>query len=179
MPVNVIRRAIRRATAALAAFTLALAGCSPGATATPTVGTPTVATPTEGTPTSPPATAAGSEAVQATVQEFSVTAEPATASAGEVTFEVTNDGPDDPHEFVVIKTDLAPDALPTDDTGAVDEEGDGIEVIDEIEEFAPGETEALTVTLEAGSYVLICNVFEESENESHYENGMHTAFTVQ
>ena len=98
--------------------------------------------------------------------------------SGEVTFNVTNKGPDDTHEFVVIKTDLAPDALPTDANGAVEEEGAGMEVIDEIEDIAVGQAPSLTVTLEPGSYVLICNIFDEEEQEAHYSMGMRAPFTV-
>ena len=43
----------------------------------------------------------------------------ANVPAGIVSFEVTNDGPNDVHEFVVVRTDLAPSELPTDETGAV------------------------------------------------------------
>jgi uncharacterized cupredoxin-like copper-binding protein len=113
-----------------------------------------------------------------TVQEFSVLPEASSASAGEVTFTVTNTGPDDVHEFVVIRTDLDPAALPTDDTGAVDEAGEGIEVVDEIEDIAVDATESVTVNLEAGSYALICNIYDKAENEAHYKMGMHTGFTV-
>lgn len=164
---------VRRAVAGLAIGALGVTGCMPAAsTAAPTAG------PTQGTATSPPSTAAASGTVKVTVQEFSVLPETPSTAVGEVTFEVTNNGPDDDHEFVVIKTDLAKDALPTKANGSVDEDGEGIEVIDEVEEFSPGETEELTVNLKAGSYVLICNVFEDSENESHYQNGMRTAFEV-
>lgn len=117
--------------------------------------------------------------VAVTLQEFSVAAEPNSAPSGSVTFEATNDGPDDQHEFVVIKTDLGLTELPTDETGAVDEDGEGIEIVDEIEPFDVGQTETLTVDLEAGSYVLICNVFDEEENEAHYQEGMRTSFTVE
>ena len=42
-------------------------------------------------------------------------------------------------------------------------------------------TEELTANLEAGSYVLLCNIVEEEdgETESHYAEGMHTSFTVE
>ena len=86
------------------------------------------------------------------------------------------------HEFVIIKTDLEPDALPTAADGSVDEAGAGIEVIDEIEDIPAGESaDPLAVDLEAGSYVLICNIVDEdvSPPESHYQEGMHTAFTVE
>ena len=32
--------------------------------------------------------------------------------------------------------------------------------------------------LDVGSYVLMCNIYDEAEKESHYQQGMHTAFTV-
>jgi hypothetical protein len=39
----------------------------------------------------------------------------------------------------------------------------------------------LTLDLEAGTYLLLCNVVEEEETgevESHFAEGMHTTFTV-
>jgi uncharacterized cupredoxin-like copper-binding protein len=117
-------------------------------------------------------------AVDVTLQEFEVGPDPDSTSAGEVTFTVTNTGPNDVHEFVVVKTDLAPDALPTDSTGAVDENGAGIEPVDEIEDIAVDSTESLTVNLEAGSYVLMCNIYDKAEKEAHYQMGMRTAFSV-
>ena len=101
--------------------------------------------------------------------------------AGSVTFRATNEGPEDHHELVVIQTDLAPDALPTAEDGSADEAGEGIEVIGEIEEFDVGGTQTGTFDLQAGNYVLICNVVEEHEGEveAHYKLGMRAAFTVQ
>lgn len=118
--------------------------------------------------------------VEVMLVEFAVIPDVTEVPAGEVTFQATNDGPNDPHELVVIKTDLAPAALPTDQDGAVDEAGSGIEVLGEIEEFAVGGTESMTLTLEPGSYVLICNLveMEDGEVEAHYAMGMRTAFTV-
>ena len=120
----------------------------------------------------------GGGTVAVTLQEFAITAVPATVAAGSVTFEATNNGPDDIHEMVVIKTDLDPTALPTKDDGSVDEAGEGIEAIDEIAEFDPGNTESLTLDLEAGAYVLICNIYDADEVEAHYQEGMRLAFTV-
>jgi uncharacterized cupredoxin-like copper-binding protein len=117
--------------------------------------------------------------VDVTLQEFAVGASPASVSSGSVTFNATNNGPEDDHELVVVKTDLAPDALPTQENGAVDEEGEGIKVIGEIEEFPVGESESASFDLEAGAYVLICNIYDEDEQESHYQEGMRTAFTVE
>jgi hypothetical protein len=117
--------------------------------------------------------------VEITLQEFAIAANPATVSAGSVTFDATNTGPDDPHELVVFRTDLAPDALPTNDNGAVNEEGEGIELIGEIEEFPVGETDSASFDLDAGNYVLVCNIWDEDEQEAHYAEGMRLAFTVE
>jgi uncharacterized cupredoxin-like copper-binding protein len=106
--------------------------------------------------------------------EWSVTPDQDTAQAGEVTFDITNDGAN-VHEFVVFKTDLPADQLPTtEEEGAtvVDEEAEGLELIDEVEDISPGASATLTVDLEPGNYVLLCNV------PGHYARGMHATFTV-
>jgi len=121
----------------------------------------------------------GANEIGVTLQEWSVIPDAASAETGEVTFNVENVGPDDVHELVIVKTELDADNLPTADDGSVDEEGAGMEVIDEIEDIPVGETQTLTVDLEAGAYVLICNIYDEDEDEAHYEEGMRTAFTVE
>jgi hypothetical protein len=117
--------------------------------------------------------------VAATLSEYQILLDIESAPAGSVTFNASNIGEED-HELVVIKTDLARDALPTAEDGSVDEAGEGIEVLGEIEEFAPETEGTLMLDLEAGAYVLICNVVEEEDGaiESHYDLGMHTAFEV-
>lgn len=120
----------------------------------------------------------GGATVNVLLSEFVVEADPGSASAGDVTFAVTNEG-EETHEFVILKTDLAEDALPTADDGSVDEEGEGVEVIDEIEDIEAGADGEVTANLEAGDYVLFCNIVEEDNGESHYAEGMHTAFTVE
>ena len=126
------------------------------------------------------ATDTGPTTVGVTLQEFAVGTSTSSVAAGEVTFNATNDGPEDEHEMVVIKTDLAVDALPTTNDGSVDEEGEGVEAIGEIAEFPVGEAASGTYTLAAGSYVLICNIVQDEADgpESHYQEGMRTAFTV-
>ena len=125
----------------------------------------------------------GSNEVNVTLQEYSVNPDADSAGAGEVTFNVENKGPDEVHEFVIIKTDLKPDALPTNDDGSANEDAAGLEAIDEIEDIPVGETQTLTVDLDAGKYVMICNIVEEpdgeTEGEAHYEQGMRAAFTVE
>jgi uncharacterized cupredoxin-like copper-binding protein len=132
-----------------------------------------------GTTAATGAATGGATTVDVTVQEFAVIPASSSAPAGDVTFDVTNKGPDDTHEFVVFKTDLAPDALPTVADGSVDEEGEGLEAIDEIEDIAVGDTPTLTVSLDAGNYVFICNVYDKAEKEAHYQEGMRVAFTVE
>jgi hypothetical protein len=136
--------------------------------------------PTQAPATQAPTTTAATT-VAVTLQEWTVLPAPASAPAGQVTFQAKNTGPKDPHELVVIKTDLDPGALPTNPEGKVDEEGAGVEALGEIEEFKVGETRSKAFDLTAGSYVLICNVVEKKEGktEAHYQLGMRTAFTVQ
>ena len=121
----------------------------------------------------------GGSTINVTLQEWAVVVDEASAPAGEVTFSVTNDGPDDIHEFVIIRTDLDPADLPTDEHGAVDEGGDGMEVIEEIEDLEVGDTQDVTVDLETGSYVLLCNIYSADEDEAHYAEGMRVAFDVE
>jgi uncharacterized cupredoxin-like copper-binding protein len=116
--------------------------------------------------------------VAVTLQEFSVATIPATAAAGEVTFDITNNGPDDKHEFVVIKTDLEFTQLPQKPDGSVDEDSSDLDVIDEVEAIEPGSGDTLAVDLEAGSYALICNIYDKQENEAHYAEGMRAGFMV-
>ena len=116
--------------------------------------------------------------VKVELQEWAVLPASNSAKAGAVAFQVTNKGPDDVHEFVVIKTDLDPGALPTDATGAVDEAGQGMAVIGEIEDIPVGQTQELSLTLSPGKYVLICNIYDETEKEAHYKLGMRISFTA-
>jgi uncharacterized cupredoxin-like copper-binding protein len=109
--------------------------------------------------------------ISATEDDFTITLDPTTATAGEVTFDIQNDA-GQTHEFVVFQTDLDEDALPVGDDGDVDEEGEGVTPVDEVEDIAGGSSASLTVNLDAGSYVVICNL------PAHYGQGMHAALTV-
>ena len=162
----------------LAALALVAAACNSGAS--PSVSAPT-ASATSSTAAASSAPAEAATTVNVTVEEYKVTPETDSAPAGDISFNVTNNGPDDVHEFVVVKTDLAPAALPTKDDGSFDEDGEGVELMGEVEEIAVGSSEPLDLSLEAGSYVLLCNrvVTENGETESHYHEGMHAAFTVE
>ncbi len=116
---------------------------------------------------------------EVTLQEWSVVPATTSVSTGTVTFRITNEGPEDEHEFVVFRTDLDAGDLPTDDRGVVNEDGEGLELVDEVEELAVGSSDELTVDLEPGHYVLVCNIWSEDESEAHYRMGMRTNFEVQ
>jgi uncharacterized cupredoxin-like copper-binding protein len=122
----------------------------------------------------PVLTACGPTKVDAALTTYKITLDKDSAPAGDIIFHVHNDATDLTHEFVIFKTDLAPDSLPTKDDGTVDEEGQGVTHIDEVE-LEPGASQDLTVNLDSGNYVLICNI---DSNEMHYAHGMHVAFTV-
>ena len=155
----------RAAIVTIAVLALAVAACGPigGGGESP-----------EGTVSIP-----GGTPVNVTLSEYSIVTDIANAPAGDITFHVTNDGPDDAHQFMVILADdLEPDALPTLDDGSVDtENGEGVDEMEVIEVIEVGETMDLSISLEIGDYVLICNMVEG--DESHYQEGMHTAFRVE
>lgn len=144
-----------KASALLAAVGLALTACSSGSSS--------------GGPTS----------VNATEKEWEITLADTTLPAGEITFNITNDG-DKTHEFVIRKTDTAADSLPLNDAGEVDEDGAGEEVGNpsEVEDVEAGSSnKSLTVNLEPGHYVIFCNIHDE--DLLHYQKGMHIDFTVE
>ena len=152
---------------------LVLAACSsPASSSTPSSGAAS-----SGTSSAP--SSGDDNAINVTLTEWAVVLDKTTAPAGTVAFKVTNAGTQFKHEFVVIKTDLDPAALPVDATGKVDEAGAGINFIGEVEELEVGGTQTASFDLAAGNYVLICNIVEVTGgHESHYTQGMRTAFTV-
>jgi uncharacterized cupredoxin-like copper-binding protein len=155
---------MRRIGIAVTAIALLVTACS-GDTATTTTSSQTTTTAGEEMTGMITVTLADVDA-----NTMLLTPSSATASPGEVTFEVTNGGTQE-HEFVVVQSDLALEDLPFDD--AADEViEDELTVVDEIESIMPGETKTLTVTLEAGNYALICNL------EGHFRMGMSSEFTV-
>jgi uncharacterized cupredoxin-like copper-binding protein len=116
------------------------------------------------------ACSSGSGGIDATVQDFAISLGESDVTSGEVTFDIHNDGPST-HEFVVVRTDAAPDALPLTSAGdEVDEEQ--VEGVGEEEDIPAGSDVSLTLDLAPGSYVVICNI------TGHYNQGMHAALTV-
>ncbi len=114
----------------------------------------------------------GEEAdVTVTMRDDGITMSSDTLATGELTFEGVNEGTET-HEFEVFAVPAGVDAnaLPVEgDTAPADEL---LEIVDEVEDIAPGTSATLNLSLDAGSYAVICNL------PGHYANGMHTTFTV-
>jgi uncharacterized cupredoxin-like copper-binding protein len=133
-----------------------------------------------GTPSASPSSDSGgggggggaATTVNVTLSEFKVEFDTTDIPAGDVTFNVTNDGTIT-HEFVVFQTDLAEDELPeSSEEAEVNEDDASLNSMGEVEDVEAGGSKSFTATLEPGSYVGICNV------EGHYGSGMHIHFTV-
>jgi hypothetical protein len=105
-----------------------------------------------------------------TLKDFWTETETDTSPSGIVTFRVTNEGKTT-HEFVVVRTDLPADALPLGADGLSVSE-DAVEPLDELTEVPSGETLELVLSLEAGAYVIFCNL------EGHYLSGMRDPLVV-
>lgn len=106
--------------------------------------------------------------VEVVLADYSVTLSADAAPAGQVHFEASNEATQ-PHELVILRSDAALDALPVVD-GLVPE--DEVDFVGEIEEFPGGESRTSAFDLEAGRYLLICNI------AGHYQLGMRAEFTV-
>jgi plastocyanin len=115
----------RFSLAAIAAIALVVAACSPE---------PSASEAPAGGASSAGAAGGGSGQVDVSLVDLEIDM-PESVPAGEVTFNVTNDGGTE-HGFEI--------------------EGSGIE--EEIEELAPGDSDTLTVTLEPGTYTVYCPV---------------------
>ena len=151
---------IKRLTVALAFGGLtALTGCAVDAPDGP------AASSEEGAAADPHNKIAGS------VEEWAVRTTSSRALEGDVTFAITNFGTAT-HEFLVVRTDLAPGKIPLGADDRFSEEGEGLTVVDEIAEFPVNTTGTLKVNLAAGKYQLLCNI------KGHYRAGMWKAFEV-
>lgn len=175
-----------RGIASLAMPILLAAACQSGTTSQTTAPDATsvaASSPSVGAMTSEATSPSPTRAttVSVALQEFAVLPSVASVPAGTVTFVAKNIGPDDVHEMVVVRTDLAPDALPVDKDGKAAEEGTGITSIGETGDIAVGETKEASFELPPGKYLLICNIVQTEPDgslEAHYKVGMRTGFTV-
>lgn len=104
------------------------------------------------------------------LDEYTLELGSTSAEAGRVTFDARNVGTIE-HELVVLRTSLAADKLPVKD-GEVQTSARRLTVAGKTARIKAAGTAPLRVTLEPGSYVLICNV------PAHYQSGMRTRFRV-
>lgn len=160
--------------AALPTVSLTLAACggdNNGGDAAST--TPAATNPAATTAASTPAASSGSTLdassgkVTITASEFKFSADEIDAKAGKLAITLKNDG-QAPHEFIVLKTDAAPDALPV-SGGRVSED----DSVGEVSEVEPGKTGKATLKLSPGTYVYVCNI------PGHYQGGMNGKLVVQ
>lgn len=148
--------------------------------------------------------------------DFFVEAEPASTPAGQVTFDVRNEAgihdlyvlrtdlpvadlpEDEPGTLsrfnagtgeleTIDLRERGPKLEPGVEVDKPDLTAPGIDVLGSIEPMEEGQTDSLTLELESGHYVLICNLvefdFDQAGNpievgDSHYELGMRTDFSV-
>ena len=117
--------------------------------------------------------------VEVTLTEWSITLDKDSVTEGPVEFTIENTG-DLQHELVIIRTDIAPDDLPTRDDGSVDEDAPDLDVERRIEDIEDGDRTGRTYSLEPGAYVLIDNIVDDVDGEeiSYYAEGMRAALTV-
>jgi len=112
----------------------------------------------------------GPASVDVTMTDYEMLLSVNPVKAGEITFHIQNDSEITVHEFVVVQTDMLAADLPVGEDLLVDESL--FTPVDEVEDLAAGDSADLTVTLEPGHYILLCNI------PGHYKLGMHTDFTV-
>ena len=99
------------------------------------------------------------------LQDFKVQRDAAVVPAGTVSFHIRNQGPTT-HEFIVVRTDRAPDKLPLQRDGlTVNEDAPSIHPVEEVEGLDIDDRETLNLDLAAGQYVMFCNL------EGHYLGG--------
>lgn len=104
--------------------------------------------------------------VRVQLKEFKVIPAVPSVRAGRVTFVVRNVGKL-AHEFVVLRTNVAPGKLPASGSKAKE-----VGRVGKTPVFGPGKTRRLTLTLRRGKYVLLCNV------AGHYRAGQFIGFRV-
>jgi uncharacterized cupredoxin-like copper-binding protein len=116
------------------------------------------------TATATGAAAAADSTVTVGLIEYSVTPDKTTVDAGTVKFNATNKSASMAHELAVLR---------------VKDDGT-FESLGEIEDIEPGASGTVTTNLTAGKYQFACLIVpgEAGSTTDHYQQGMHTGFTV-
>jgi uncharacterized cupredoxin-like copper-binding protein len=113
------------------------------------------------------------QAINVTLDEFKLQVGTDSVPAGKVTFQITNNG-HEKHELVILRTDLAVDAIPenSSEPNKLTENGAGVVHVTEFDGVDPGKEHNLVADLAAGHYLLVCNY------PGHAHAGMAAFFTV-
>ena len=122
--------------------------------------------------TRPKEEAAATGPMTGTVKEWGITISAAKHVAGSIEFNLTNAG-SIAHEFLVVRSDKTAKQLVDlvdSATNRLDEAT--LDVIDEQAEWQPNTPGMVTVTLEPGNYVVMCNI------AGHYAQGMYADLVV-
>jgi uncharacterized cupredoxin-like copper-binding protein len=108
--------------------------------------------------------------VSVTLRDFEISLPGTTVPTGNVTFDVVNQGPST-HELEVffVPAGVDPNTIQV-SAGVADTSA--LTAVDEVEDVAPSTTAKLSVALNPGTYLLICNL------PGHFEQGMHVAVTA-
>ncbi|MEO8458823.1 MAG: hypothetical protein ABI559_13555 [Chloroflexota bacterium] len=124
----------------------------------------------------PNAAGPASGTVDVKLSEWAITTSVPSAPAGAITFNIENTGPSSKHEFIVLKTDIAPASLPTLNDGSLDESGDGITSPGEGGILAVGQKQTVTLPMTEGKYVFVDNIVEDGT--VHWQKKAYATFTV-
>ncbi|WP_051324797.1 cupredoxin domain-containing protein [Candidatus Solirubrobacter pratensis] len=155
-----------RTVAAAAVITLLAAGVAAcGSSSDPSKDPAPSSTATSAAKQSSAPTVAG-RSVTVDMRDFRFTPSDLTARAGKLTIKATNTG-QQVHELVLVRTNAAPDAIPS-KGGKASEAGS----VGEISERKPGASGTHTFNLTPGRYVFLCNV------DGHYAAGMRGSLIV-
>ena len=105
------------------------------------------------------------ETVSVELMEYEVSPDITSVPAGNIEFTADNLSASQVHELAVLK---------------VNEDGE-FDVMGEIEDISAGEGGAIRLQLDTGSYELACLIVpgEVGSTADHYQEGMHTEFTVE
>ncbi len=111
----------------------------------------------------------GATPVSVTLADDAVILAPSSVPAGSVTFDTENVSTGVVHEIEVFAGATEGTSLTVANAVA---DVTGLRLVDEVEDVVPGGRASLTLDLEAGTYLIICNLPE------HYANGMSAFLTV-
>lgn len=120
--------------------------------------------------------------IDVTIGEWFIDLSVDTVPPGDVTFDFDNVGPDHDHGLIIIRTNLEPDQLPTNNDGTADLGGSGVNRIGSTVVIEAGDDASGVFTLsDEGSYVIISNEKRNIDGveTADYSQGMYAALTIE